>query len=64
MKNIENYQRFTRLNRKNREYITPMKPAGQPVTLKWWLKGWWVIRKVVFLFRLFVIQKGKVSAET
>ena len=40
-----------------------MKPAGEPVTLKWWLKGEWVIRKVVFLFCIcFMIKKVTVSA--
>ena len=48
---------------KNREYKTSMKPAGQPVTLKWWRKGEWVIWKLFFLFSLyFVIQKLTVSA--
>ena len=54
-KNIEKYQRFTRLNGKKRENFGRMKSTGEPDVVKWFWKTVSIVRWTIFLFAIYFV---------
>ena len=56
-KKSSKYQRWTRLNQKNREYKRKIKPAGEVDVGEWWFKNVSVFWKTEIRFYIYVAIK-------
>ena len=54
-KNIEKYQRFTRLNGGKREKFGRIKSTGEPDAVEWFWKTVSLVRWTIFLFAIYVV---------